>query len=202
MSNAVSSTISTYAERLLHGLALSIAEKGYVNTTIADIVRHAKVSRRTFYECFVDKRACLLYSYQYTSLATFEHVSAAIAHAWQQSDQFAIHVHHGVITFIEAVKTRPRYMYVLMSEILLIDADGLTLRRNIMNHFSELLQQVVQHAMPERIISPLLTTALVGAMNEMVLWAVEQNTPQAFEALVEPMQQMIVSVAALATRRL
>ncbi len=36
-------------ERLIAGLAEAVAEKGYGGTTIADITRHAAVSRRTFY---------------------------------------------------------------------------------------------------------------------------------------------------------
>src|SRR3954468_2438457 len=41
-----------FRRRLLDALAASIAEKGYQNTTIADIVRGARTSRRTFYENF------------------------------------------------------------------------------------------------------------------------------------------------------
>ena len=36
--------------RLLDGLATSIGERGYRDTTVADIVRHARTSKRTFYE--------------------------------------------------------------------------------------------------------------------------------------------------------
>jgi hypothetical protein len=34
--------------RLLDGLAASIGERGYRATTVADIVRHARTSKRTF----------------------------------------------------------------------------------------------------------------------------------------------------------
>ncbi len=47
-------------ERLIAGLAESVAEKGYGPTTIADITRHAAVSRRTFYEHFDGKDACFI----------------------------------------------------------------------------------------------------------------------------------------------
>ena len=42
-------------ERLLAGLATAIEEKGYRETTLADIVRLAKVSRRVFYQVFDTK---------------------------------------------------------------------------------------------------------------------------------------------------
>ena len=47
-------------ERLIAGLAEAVAEKGYGGTTIADITRHAAVSRRTFYEHFDGKDECFV----------------------------------------------------------------------------------------------------------------------------------------------
>ena len=51
-------------EALTGGLAAAIADKGYAATTIADIVMHARVSKRTFYEHFADKEACLMALYE------------------------------------------------------------------------------------------------------------------------------------------
>jgi AcrR family transcriptional regulator len=46
-------------QRLLDGLAQAIREKGLQLTKISDIVRNARTSKRTFYECFDAKEACL-----------------------------------------------------------------------------------------------------------------------------------------------
>ena len=46
--------------RLLEGLAASIREQGLAATQLADIVRHARASRRTFYKHFPDKDACFV----------------------------------------------------------------------------------------------------------------------------------------------
>src|ERR1700712_3232206 len=48
---------------LMSGLAAAVAEKGYAASTIADIVTHARVSKRTFYEHFADKEECLMAIY-------------------------------------------------------------------------------------------------------------------------------------------
>jgi AcrR family transcriptional regulator len=47
-------------QRLLHGVTVTVAEKGYGLTTIADITARAGVSKKTFYEHFPDKQACFL----------------------------------------------------------------------------------------------------------------------------------------------
>ena len=51
-------TPTTFRERLLFGLAASIAERGFAATTIADIVRGAQTSRRTFYAEFATREEC------------------------------------------------------------------------------------------------------------------------------------------------
>ena len=47
---------SAFRARLLDGLAASIGERGYRATTVADIVRHARTSKRTFYDVFAGKQ--------------------------------------------------------------------------------------------------------------------------------------------------
>ena len=49
-----------FRRRLLDGLAASIVEDGYRETTVADIVRRARTSRRTFYEYFAGKEECFV----------------------------------------------------------------------------------------------------------------------------------------------
>ncbi|REM69108.1 TetR/AcrR family transcriptional regulator, partial [Mycobacterium tuberculosis] len=58
---------SEHYARLLQGMAHAVAAKGYAETTIADIVREAAVSRRTFYEHFSTKTECLIALYETAS---------------------------------------------------------------------------------------------------------------------------------------
>lgn len=46
--------------RLLAAAVRAIDELGYADTSVADITARARVSRRTFYELFPDREACLL----------------------------------------------------------------------------------------------------------------------------------------------
>ena len=73
--------------RLTEGLAAAIAEKGYAAVTIADVVRVARVSKRTFYEHFADKEACFLALYAETTEELLELIGIAVAGArgpWQE----------------------------------------------------------------------------------------------------------------------
>jgi AcrR family transcriptional regulator len=202
MNAQPSDDLISYPERLMQGLALSVAEKGYVDTTIADIVRHARVSRRTFYQHFNDKKDCLLYSYRKTSFHTLEQVSLAVQASRQVTHNLIEHVREGVAIFLLLINSQPRYMQVLMTEILLAGQQGLVVRREVMNHFSQLIQLMVNTPMSAesrlvRPISPLLSTALVGAINELVLLAFEENRTDAFDELACPIEDMILSVIGL-----
>lgn len=50
-------------ERLFAAMIAAVDERGFVATTISDLVEHAGVSRRTFYEHFENKEQCLLLTY-------------------------------------------------------------------------------------------------------------------------------------------
>ena len=51
-------------ERLIAGLATSVAEKGYRAVTITAITKQARVSRRVFYENFESKEECFLAAFE------------------------------------------------------------------------------------------------------------------------------------------
>jgi AcrR family transcriptional regulator len=52
--------VSNPPERVLRALAAVVAEKGYPETTVAEIVERAKTSQRTFYENFANKEDAMV----------------------------------------------------------------------------------------------------------------------------------------------
>jgi AcrR family transcriptional regulator len=61
-------------DRLLAGAARAVSERGFAGATIADIVRFARVSRRTFYDHFAGKEECIEATFgpSFASLVEFE----------------------------------------------------------------------------------------------------------------------------------
>lgn len=51
-------------ERLLAAMIECVATRGYVQTSVADVLTASKVSRATFYQLFVDKEDCFLAAYR------------------------------------------------------------------------------------------------------------------------------------------
>ena len=52
--------VSSQRTRMLRGMAEAMMEKGYVNTTVADVIGRAGVSRETFYQQFSSKADCFM----------------------------------------------------------------------------------------------------------------------------------------------
>ena len=67
-----------HRERLIAAMAASIEEKGYRDTTVADVVRIARTSRRNFYEHFDDRDACFLALFDATNDAMMREIAAAV----------------------------------------------------------------------------------------------------------------------------
>ncbi|WP_433632772.1 TetR/AcrR family transcriptional regulator [Nocardia sp. CA-120079] len=51
---------SAFRRRLLDAMADAVRDRGYRETTVADVVRNARTSRRTFYEHFDSKQDCFI----------------------------------------------------------------------------------------------------------------------------------------------
>ena len=193
-----SSATNLHKQRLLAAMAEVITQKGYAATTVADVVAAARVSRRTFYEHFADKQACFLQCYQETSQQTLQ----AIYHALQQPQHVQRHwqqqISVGVHVFLACMQAQPEYMRILYIESLLAGAEGLKVRRQVLNQFSQILVMIMQTARQQHPMIrplPLLTAVgLVGAINELLLQAFEQGEFDDLMRLAEPIEQLLYGV--------
>lgn len=90
-------------ERLLEGLAASIREKGLAQTQVADVVRHARASRRTFYKHFPDKDSCLVELTNALSRLLLERVDQAI----DRDAPLEIQIDQAIDTYVDILIDEP-----------------------------------------------------------------------------------------------
>lgn len=64
-------------DRMLRAMAEAVAERGYVHTTVADVIRGAGVSRETFYQHFEDKEEAFLGTLDACATSLRERLGAA-----------------------------------------------------------------------------------------------------------------------------
>ncbi|WP_220809442.1 TetR/AcrR family transcriptional regulator [Noviherbaspirillum aridicola] len=167
----ISASERLHRHRLLEGMAQAVAEKGYAETTIADIVRAAAVSRRTFYEHFPAKADCLVALYEAASRNALDVLRQAIdpAHDWEEQAEAALGA------YFDCLSRNPVLMRTLFVEILGLGAEGLAARRRVNRELADFMLQTVNGQGKRKPLSPDLALAVVGGINELVLRAIEQE---------------------------
>jgi len=161
--------------RLLQGLASAIIENGYAATTIADIAKHARVSKRTIYEHFADKDEVFLALYTAASGELIRMVMAAAVQdaPWEQQIDLAVR------EYLRALEEQPELARTFFLEIQAAGEKAIAMRRQVHKAFAEMIRTLVDHGRegaPE--VAPLsmeMATAMVGGINELVLLAIEQG---------------------------
>ena len=83
---------SAFRVRLLDGLQRSIEERGYQETTVTDVVRHARASRRTFYLVFSTKDDCFVALMQVANRRLLRRIADAVdpAAPWEAQTRAAV----------------------------------------------------------------------------------------------------------------
>lgn len=165
---------SEHRQRLFNGMANSVAAKGYGASTIADIVREASVSRRTFYENFATKADCLIALYETASRNALNVLRASIdpARNWQTQVEQAIDAYMGCLA------SNPILMRTLFIEILGLGAPGLAARRRVNQEIADFMCKVINAAEGAPVLMPDMAMAVVGGVNELVLQLIEQDKVQ------------------------
>ena len=162
-------------QRLLDGLAQVLGERAYADLTIADVVAAARVSRRTFYEHFDGKDACLLALCERLS----EEVLALIATGYDPEGDWVQELEKITSAYLQNLQQRPALVRALYLEMLTLGPAGLAMRRRISERFTQfLMMQVELSRLKEpgkRPLSPALATATVGGINELIVQAIEED---------------------------
>ncbi|HSI52951.1 MAG: TetR/AcrR family transcriptional regulator [Ramlibacter sp.] len=185
--------VHEHRHRLLEGMAHAVAAKGYGDATIADIVREASVSRRTFYEHFSTKAECLIALYEAASRNALKVLKDAIdpAHEWQAQ------VDRALGAYLACMAQNPVLMRTLFIEILGLGTEGLQARRRVNQEIAEFMLGVVNGGGSRKRAGPLsagMAMAVVGGINELVLQYIEQDKVAKLPELVAPASQLLRAV--------
>lgn len=180
------------------------AVKGYAETTIADIVRVAGVSKRTFYENFETKDACFLELYRTASHAALQALRSSLApdRPWQAQ------VEHALSTYFAHLAAGPALVRTLFVEIHQLGPAGMQVRREVMQHLADFMLETVnalsanpsggatgEKTSPPLSLSRTMALAAVGGINELVLEAIEKGEIEQLQALSSAAGEVVRALA-------
>ena len=127
---------SGFRRRLFDALEQGITEVGYANTTVADVVRRARTSRRTFYQYFDSKEDCFVALLADNSARMVEQISAAV----DAECSWPLQARQAIEAWVAAVESRPALMVSWIRDVPALGAAARRLQLDFLEDFIVLVQ--------------------------------------------------------------
>ncbi|OBJ41392.1 TetR family transcriptional regulator [Mycolicibacterium mucogenicum] len=194
--NSAQSAAQPFRGRLLDGLATSLETRGYRDTTVADIVRNAKTSKRTFYDQFASKQECFVELLRTNNDDLIARIRAAIDPDvdWEQQ------VRNAVDAYVAHIASRPAITLSWIREAPALGDAALPLNRHAMEQLTDMVVDLSSGAAFQRAgLSPVsrpVALILLGGLRELTALLVEDGRDVA--DLTEP--ALTAALAMLGTR--
>lgn len=185
-----------FRDRLIDGLAASINERGYRDTTVADIVRHARTSKRTFYEQFASKEECLIELLRRNNDILIANIRGAVDPAGDWREQ----IRNAVTAYVDHIAARPAITLTWIREAPALGAVARPLHRLAMENLTDMLVDLsgspgFARAQLPPVTRP-LALILLGGLRELTALFVEDG--REVHGIVEP--AITASIAMLGPR--
>jgi len=164
-----------FRRRLLEGMAAAIRECGFRDSTVADVVRHARTSRRTFYEHFPSKQACFMALLQEASAAMVQQIAAAV----DPGAPWDAQVRQAIDAWIAGEQSDLALTLSWIRDLPSLGSDARHLQREVLEAFVALIQNLSDTpelraagvAPPSRQLAVLL----FGGLRELIATTVEDG---------------------------
>lgn len=173
-----------FRSRLLAGLAASIDERGYRDSTVADIVRHARTSKRTFYDQFSTKEECFAELLMDNSAQIVANIRAAV----DPSAPWHAQIRQAVVAYVDTIEASTA---ITLSWIRELPALGESARPTLRRGFGGLVAMIVDLTANDGFrdagiepVSRAGAVILVGGLRELTAQTMEDGHP--VRTIVEP----------------
>lgn len=154
--------VSSQRERMLAAIGVAVAQKGYVHTTVADVIRGAGVSRETFYEHFANKEACFLAAFD----AGVEGMLATMREALgSEEDPPLERLDRAVAAYLRKMAAEPAFARSFLIEIYAVGPQAVAQRMELQQRFADIFAEVLGVESED---DRFACAALVAAVSTMV----------------------------------
>jgi AcrR family transcriptional regulator len=162
-----------HRQRLLDGLAVAIEVRGYRDATVADIVREAKTSRRTFYEHFASKETCFVALITEANDEMIRLITAAV----DSTAPWPTQVRQAVETWLACADAERAVTRSWIRDVPALGRLGWDLQRDLMERFVRMVRLLTERAAGIEPADRELTIVLLGGLRELIASTVEDGRP-------------------------
>jgi TetR/AcrR family transcriptional regulator len=176
---------------MLAGIVDAVAEKGYVKTSVADVLHRVRVSRETFYQHFRDKEECFLAAVDQCVDVLFGVFESEIAAGAQQPP--AGRFERAVGVYFDRLAASPALARTLYVEVYAAGEAAIAKRLDVQDRFVDLTKQVFERdprwrALPDPRFA---CRALAGAISSLVTSTVAAGEPKRLPELREDVMDLL-----------
>ncbi len=172
-------------ERLFTAMIEAVNDRGFVATTISDLVTRAGVSRRSFYEHFENKEECLLATYD----SLIEALIARIAKDFPAEAPWQAQIEAVVRSLFDASGERPDAARLVSVEMGAAGPVGIERWARNAEQLAHFVGAVFEQAPGEGSISEPVARAIVGALRAILYKRVRRD--RSSKALRSELQKLI-----------
>ena len=183
-------------ERLFGAMVATVAEKGYEETRVADLVELSGVSSRSFYDLFPDKRACFLAALDVMIEAAIAASRGALVGLTGGGDgeiDWEKLAHRGADAFAQLVAAQPAAARMGLVDAYAAGPEAMAPIERAVAGFEALARETLSRS-PERAGIPAeLVSAYVGAVQEMTRTRLLQGRQGEMPAVMDELWDLIGS---------
>jgi AcrR family transcriptional regulator len=177
--------------RMLLAIAEAMSRKGYVNTTVADVITGARVSRETFYQQFSSKLDCFLAAFDAAADLLMAEVGDVLRLDGTPLQRFEA----ALLRYLDALAAQPAFARVFLVEVYAAGADAIDRRIALQGRIVDSLVDLLDaHTEAGRFACELL----VAGTGSLVTGPLVADDLDAVRALAVPVVDLVGRV--LATR--
>jgi len=170
---------SSQRTRILVGMAEAMGERGFVDTTVADVIARAGVSRESFYRLFASKDACFAAAFDQASGILLQRITAAAGGTSAADDRFG-RAERAITAYLDTLAAEPSWARLFIVEAHAAGPDALRRRFALQDRIVDALADLLG-ARDER--HRFTAQVVVAAMSTMVTRPLLDGDPDALRAI-------------------
>ena len=184
--------IEMQRRRLLFALGEVLGEGGLEAVTVGRVCARGGVSRRTFYELFADREACLLAAFE----STVEQLTATLAPVYKREGRWGERVRGALTLLLERFDADPDLARLCVVETPRAGPEVLESRRRVLEALASIVDEGRGEVRAGVDIPPLTAQGIIGGVFSVVLERLLNRAPDGgslpLAELTGPLMAMIV----------
>jgi AcrR family transcriptional regulator len=174
--------------RMLSAAVEAIEENGYARLTVAQVINRAKVSRKTFYDLFVDREDCFLAVFE----RTLDQVSARVVEAYAQESSWREGVRAGLAALLIFVDEEPELARLCVVDALAGGPRVLDTRARVLAQLCAVIDGGRAAATTRREPPSVTAEGVIGAVFAVIHTRMLERTSKPYLALHGSLMSIIV----------